>query len=219
MVLENKYQMSRDANIYVVRKNLGDLIFKSLKLENVEVNYPDVYAVTNGGLIYRMDETMQVFVFNLKRAWLTIIIDMNVPLDLETMIKLYEIVGQGMEQHPKEAPETFIPPEAPEAIAEILELENPTDRAVTLLLYILRNPIFPVWNQLVAFYAANHIMIGNGVGTLTVPTPFIPRYRECLISDIDTAKQIIFDNFISENCRKNKRTTVSRPHSNLDGDL
>jgi hypothetical protein len=205
MKLENKYQMSRVANIYVVRQNLPDLVFKSLKMEGMEEKYPDVYAVTKGGLIYQMSDAMQVFVFNLKRAWLTIITELDAPMNLDYMCKLYEIIGQGMEAHPEEPPEHWIPDGAEEAISEILELETATDRAVTLLLYILRNPVFPAWNQLIAFYAANHIMIGNGAGTLTVMTPLIPEYRKCLTCDLDTAKQTVFDLFISETCRKNKR--------------
>lgn len=48
IVLEAKYHMTREENIFVAKRNIVDYIWKSARLEGLAVTYPDTEAIYNG---------------------------------------------------------------------------------------------------------------------------------------------------------------------------
>lgn len=48
IVLEAKYHMTREENIFVAKRNIVDYIWKSARLEGPAVTYPDTEAIYNG---------------------------------------------------------------------------------------------------------------------------------------------------------------------------
>ena len=48
MLFTQKYNMTREQNIFVAKRNIVDYIYKSAKLEGLGVTYPDTETIYNG---------------------------------------------------------------------------------------------------------------------------------------------------------------------------
>jgi hypothetical protein len=102
---------------------------------------------------------------------------------------------------------SFVPPipvkENVEAnLKELLEIETPLERAINLLVYLLKENIFWGRNISLAFIISNKIMIENGCGMIMVKSSYAKEFRvllkEYLEDDLKKNKLIgfIYDNLI-----------------------
>ena len=48
MEFQRKYDMTREENFFLAKKNIVDYIWKSANLEGIEMTYPDPQVVYNG---------------------------------------------------------------------------------------------------------------------------------------------------------------------------
>ena len=86
-------------------------------------------------------------------------------------------------------------------ITKILEIENPTERAIEYMLYGMKNQLFWDGNKRTSTICANKIMIQNGNGIIKIPDDKLQEFTT-LLSDFYTTnekekiKQFIFDNCI-----------------------
>ena len=55
-----------------------------------------------------------------------------------------------------------------EEMAEIGQIENPTDRALTMMLYLVRKQMFLDSSKEISMSAGNHVMISNGCGIISI---------------------------------------------------
>ena len=72
------------------------------------------------------------------------------------------------------------------------------------MLYLSRRQIFNDGNKRVAMLAANHVMIKNGAGVISVPPSKLGEFIKYLTdfyksNDMTEAKQFIYDNCITGN--------------------
>ena len=83
MGFERKYAMTREENIFLVKRNIVDYIWKSVNLEGIGMTYPDTQAVYNGMAVagYTIDEINTVN--DLKNAWQEVLSSLDEPLTLE----------------------------------------------------------------------------------------------------------------------------------------
>ena len=79
-------------------------------------------------------------------------------------------------------PDIPIESQIKEEVANVLSVEEPTDRAITLMLYLMRKQMFLDGNKRTAMLAGNQIMIANGCGVLSVPIEIQPEFTKCLWS-------------------------------------
>ena len=56
-----------------------------------------------------------------------------------------------------------------EEISEILKIESPTERAITLMLRCMRRQIFLDGKKRTSMLAGNQVMIANGSGIISIP--------------------------------------------------
>lgn len=87
-----------------------------------------------------------------------------------------------------------------EELKEIEKITNTTQRAITLMLYLMRRQIFNDGNKRTAILCANKVLIGNGAGLVNIPVELISEFKERLIKYYETKKMKDMINFIYKNC-------------------
>ncbi len=86
-------------------------------------------------------------------------------------------------------------------INQIINIENPTERAIEYMLYGMRNQLFWDGNKRTSTICANKIMIENGCGIIRVPDNKLEEFNILLskfysFNEKNEIKQFIYDNCI-----------------------
>lgn len=210
-----KYEMTREESIFTAKRNIIDYIWKSAKLEGLGVTYPDTEAIFNGMRAPNVRVEEIVAVNNLKHAWQFLLDNLDAPLDYPYVCYLNKIVGGDnlvinagfIRRVPVSIGGTSWKPDMPiksqikEEIAEINTIEEATDRAITMMLYLMRKQMFIDGNKRTSMLAGNQIMIANGCGIISVPIELQPEFTKLLVEfyesgDMETLKQFVYDNCI-----------------------
>ena len=207
----NKFHMTVEENIFVAKRNLVDYIYKSARLEGLSVTFPDTDAIINGGRLHGLSVDEIVTVNNLKHAWYFIIDNIEHPTDYSLICEINRIVGANLFYNPgmiRNIPVTIggtnwtptfpFEVDIKEEIKNILDIENATERSITLMLNLMRRQMFLDGNKRTAMLAANHNMIQNGVGILSIPVDYISEFAQKLIyyyesNNIDEIRSFVFD--------------------------
>lgn len=87
---------------------------------------------------------------------------------------------------------------AREKLSELLEISEPTERAIELMLWGMKSQLFWDGNKIVSMMIANKIMIENGCGIISVPIHLIEDFNMVLRNyysndTIAEAKQFVYD--------------------------
>lgn len=188
-----KYNMTREQNIFVAKRNIVDYIWKSAKLEGLAVTYPDTEAIFNGMSVPGIKVSEIVAVNNLKHAWQFLLDNLDYPIDYSYICKLNQIVG-GTTWKPDMPLELQIK----EELADIGKLENQTEKAVTLMLYLMRKQMFLDGNKRTYMLAANQVMISSGCGIISVPIEHQRDFTKMLVefyesNDMQPLKTFVYD--------------------------
>lgn len=213
--MEPKFTMTREENIFAAKRNIIDYIWKSAKLEGLGVTYPDTEAIFNGMRAPNVKVEEIVAVNNLKHAWQFLLDNLDVPLDYPYVCHLNKIVGGDnlvinagfIRRVPVSIGGTSWKPDMPiesqikEEIAEVNTIEESTERAITMMLYLMRKQMFLDGNKRTSMLAGNQIMIANGCGVISVPIELQPEFTKLLVEfyesgDMEELKQFVYDNCI-----------------------
>lgn len=213
--MEPKFTMTREESIFAAKRNIIDYIWKSAKLEGLGVTYPDTEAIFNGMRAPNVKVEEIVAVNNLKHAWQFLLDNLDVPLDYPYVCHLNKIVGGDnlvinagfIRRVPVSIGGTSWKPDMPiesqikEEIAEVNTIEESTERAITMMLYLMRKQMFLDGNKRTSMLAGNQIMIANGCGVISVPIELQPEFTKLLVEfyesgDMEELKQFVYDNCI-----------------------
>ncbi|NJD02952.1 MAG: Fic family protein [Ruminiclostridium sp.] len=210
--MEPKYRMTVEQNIFVARRNIIDYIWKSAKLEGLAVTYPDTEAIYNGMGVSGVRVSDIIAVNNLKHAWQFVLENLSYPIDYPYNCKINQLVGgnnlitnagflrnvpvtKGGTSWRSDIP---IEPQIEEELSGIHHIENPTDRAITLMLYLMRKKMFLDGNKRTSMLAGNQVMISSGCGVISVPidqqkdfTTMIVQFYES--DDMEPLKAFVYD--------------------------
>lgn len=218
-IICNKFNMTIEENIFVANRNIIDYIWKSANLEGIAVTYPQTETIYNGLSVQGLKVNDILAINNLKHAWYFVLDNIGCPMDYTFLCKLNRKVGSDnlviRAGYLRDAsvsiggtswrPEIPIKPQIKEEINELLSIENPTDRALTLMLYCMRKQMFFDGNKRTAMLAGNAIMIANGAGIIEIPIEFQETFREKLIkfyetNDMNDIKEFLFEKCIDGIC-------------------
>jgi hypothetical protein len=208
--------MTLEENIFWAKRNIVDYIYKSANLEGITVTYPETSALYNGMTISRkMKVDDVVTINNLKYAWRFILEHIDYPIDYSFICKINQFVGGNSlifgagyirTNHvsiggTKWRPDIPVESQIKEELLELNTIENPTDRALSLMLYCMRKQMFIDGNKRTAMLAANHIMIQNGCGIISIPVEIQDEYfKPLLIKFYETGSNEEIKQFIYDNC-------------------
>lgn len=212
--MEPKYRMTVEQNIFVAKRNIVDYIWKSAHLEGLAVTYPDTEAIFNGLSVAGVPVQDIIAVNNLKHAWQFVLDSLDYPVDYPFICQINRLVGGDnlvyragfIRNVPVTIGGTSWKPEIPvesqikEDLLEIRAVPEATDRALTLMLYIMRKQMFLDGNKRTAMLAGNAEMISAGCGIISVPIEKQRDFTMLLIRYYESGDMTEIKDFLYEGC-------------------
>lgn len=90
-----------------------------------------------------------------------------------------------------------------ESMSAVLEAEKPViEKAIDLLLYCLKTQIFIDGNKRAPVIFANHLLISQASGLLTIPEERVDRFKTLLIEYYEETDTESIRSFLKEHCWK-----------------
>ena len=216
--MKNKFNLTREQNVFVAKRNIVDYIWKSANLEGIGVTYPETQAIYDGGIVNGLTVDKIIAINNLKYSWQFILENDSIDYDFKTLCHLHKLTCDKLvlDQNlgklrttPVNIGGTTWKPQFPieSQIKEELErlLNQPektkTEIAIEVMLWIMRRQMFIDGNKRVGMLFANKIMIDNGCGIITISQENQPTFFEKLIKfyesgDNTDLKQWIYETSI-----------------------
>ena len=214
----NKFNLTREQNVFIAKRNIVDYIWKSANLEGIGVTYPETQAIYDGGIVNGLTVDNIIAICNLKNAWQFILENKDINYNFNILCHIHKLVADRLvlEQDlgkirttPVNIGGTKWQPQFPiesQIIEELNSLLNQEDKskteiAIEVMLYIMRRQMFIDGNKRVAMLFANRIMIDNGCGIISIAQEYQPTFYEKLIkyyetNDMNDLKKWIYDHCI-----------------------
>ena len=213
--MKNKFNMSKQDNIFFAKRKLVDNIYKSANLEGIAVTFADTYAFMNNVNTGNISVDDMLKLKGLKDAWQLVLTTIDEALTIDYIKKVHFEICKGQNVYPLGEfrdkgvgiTGTSWRPKLPSEcdyereLKEIMDIENELDRCITLFCWIQRSQMFLDGNKRVANLIANKDMIRNGQGIIAVPVEKIGEYFVKLIkyyetNDVNDLKLWIYNNCI-----------------------
>lgn len=215
-MITDKYQLTLEENIFLAKRNIVDSIYKESRLEGIAITFPETNEIYEGRAVAGMSVDDIVKVNNLKHAWQFILDTVEYPIDLRYIRQLSQIIGDKIVPLAGELRVSDVniggttwKPEIPdmdrisEKIEGIMQQEiSTTEKAIELMLFLMRGQIFYDGNKRVAQLAANQVMIQNGKGIISIPVEHQKQFFIMLVkyyetNQMDEIKEFVYENAIS----------------------
>ena len=214
--VEEELDSMVESNIDFAKRHLVDTIYKQAILEGVATTFADTESIIEGGKVNNMTSEDILKIINLKHAW-EFILNKNVILSDTNFILLCEInkiveegfyytagkvrnipvsIG-GTKWTPPIPIETVIKEELEDIFSEKID---DVDRAIKLLLYIMKKQIFIDGNKRTSVIFINHYLISKGKGVIVIPSELTEEFKKLLISYYEDGEDIEIKKFIKEKC-------------------
>ena len=216
MNFKDKFNMTVDDNICLAKRNIIDSIWKSANLEGIAVTYPQTETIFNGLAVQNMKVKDINAIVNLKHAWEFVLDTVDYPVDLGYIERINLLIGDAnVNLRPGEIRESDVSiggtkwkPEIPdkEAIKEdisyIMDNEDmsSTEKAITMMLYLMRTQTFYDGNKRTASMVANQILIQNGAGIISIPVEEQENFRAELIDFYETGDMTDIKELVYNKC-------------------
>lgn len=199
--MKNLFEMSKRDNILYAKRCIVDSIYKQSKLEGIAVTFPETMEIYEGRSVAGLSVEDVIKVNNLKHAWQFIFDSIDYPMDLRYIRQINKEVGEGIVTDAGELRQASVSiggtswkpgiPDYAKAEGDVKAIMNSdnsvTDKAVTLMLYIMRSQLFYDGNKRTAQIAANQVMIQGGAGILAIPVEKQPEFFSLLVKYYETA--------------------------------
>jgi len=216
--MENKFNLTKEQNIFVAKRNIVDYIWKSANLEGIDVTYPEVQAIYDGGVVNGLTVDKIIAINNLKYAWQFILEYEDIEYDYKVLCYLHKLTADklvldsnlgklrttpvnigGTSWKPNFPIESQIKEELEELLKQ--DTKTKTEIAIEIMLWVMRRQMFIDGNKRVAMLFANKIMIDNGCGIISISQENQPTFYEKLIKfyesgDNSDLKKWIYDTSI-----------------------
>lgn len=197
--MKNKFNLTREQNVFVAKRNIVDYIWKSANLEGIGVTYPETQVIYDGGVVNGLTVNNIITINNLKYSWQFILENEGIEYDFKALCHLHKLTCDKLildgnlgrlRTTPVSIGGTSWKPQFPveSQIKEELEqlLNQPekskTEIAIEVMLWIMRRQMFIDGNKRVGMLFANKIMIDNGCGIITIAQENQQTFFEKLIN-------------------------------------
>ena len=214
--MENKYQLTREQNVFIAKRNIVDYIWKSANLEGIGVTYPETQIIYDGGVVNGLKVNEIIAINNLKYAWEFILENEMIELNYNLLCELHKLIADKLvldvtlgklRTTPVNIGGTSFKPLFPiesqikEELYELLNKDvSKTETAIEVMLWIMRRQMFIDGNKRVAMLFANKIMIDNGCGIITISQENQLVFYEKLIKFYETNDNEDLKEWIYNNC-------------------
>ena len=211
--MQSKYNMTIKDNKFFLESKLVDVIYRSANLEGIAVTFADTYAFMNNVNTGKISVDDMFKLKGLKDAWVYVMESLDAKLNIDYIKKIRFEVCKGQNIFPLGdfrdrgvgITGTSWRPKLPSEcnydleLQELLKIENPLDRCLSLFCWIQRSQMFLDRNKRVANLVANKEMIRNGQEIISVPVEKIAEYLGYLINYYETNDMTTLKNWLYEN--------------------
>lgn len=212
--MENKFNMTKDDNIFFAKRKLIDNIYKSANLEGIAVTFADTYSFMNNVNTGNISIDDMLKLKGLKDAWEYVLNTIDEELTLDYIKKIHFQVCKGQNIFPlgdfrdkgvgvtgtSWRPKLPIECNYESELKDIMSISNELDRCISLFCWIQRSQMFLDGNKRVANLVANKEMIRCGQGIIAVPIEKIGEYFVLLINYYETNDMTNIKEWIRNNC-------------------
>ena len=211
--MKDKYQLTKEQNLFLAKKVLVSNIYNSARLEGINTTYPDTKTILEGVNVptLKLDEINCIL--NLRDAWNYVLTNIDSEINLDFICKVNSYVSRneslewGVLRNGKVGingvdyiPDIPIKEDVINNINKILQEENVTEKAIDLMLYIMRSQVFWDGNKRTSMIIANKILIENGCGIITVKEENINEFNILLTQYYNTNNKNKIVEFLYEKC-------------------
>ena len=213
---EEGLDINVEINIDFAKRHLVDTIYKQAILEGVTTTFADTESIIEGGKVNNMTSQDILKIINLKHAW-EFILNPNVIVsdtNFSLLCQINKFVEEGfyytagkIRSTPVSIGGTNWTPELPiesvikEELAILLNSEiDIIEKAIELLLYVMKKQIFIDGNKRTAVIFANHYLISRGKGIIVIPSELTEEFKILLLSYYEKKDEISIKKFLREKC-------------------
>ena len=216
MEFKDKYNLTREENVFVAKKYLKDSVYRSAFLEGMAVTFPQTEAILENATVSNVSAKDVAKVIELRDAWEYLLANIDAPLDLKYLEDLHEIVAREdvpwdrlgkLRTETVRISGTNYLPEVPNPETVGLKMDEimkanitDTDKAITMLLYLMRAQLFLDGNKRIATFACNKILVSTGHGIFSLPPELKEEFAEKLIQYYETDEMEDSKIFVYEKC-------------------
>lgn len=214
-MLKDKYNMTQEQNIFLAKRNIVDSIYKSSHIEGIDITFPETQKIFDGGNVskFRIDEIQTIN--NLKHAWLFVLNSINNKNDLNLLKSINSLVGSnlvdnagnkrnynvsigGTDYKPEIPDEKKVEKYINDTISD--SSKTITDRAITIMCYLMRTQFFNDGNKRTSMLFANKILIENGKGIISVSVDQDVEFGNKILEFYETNDNTKLKKFIYDEC-------------------
>lgn len=214
-MLKDKYNMTQEQNIFLAKRNIVDSIYKSSHIEGIDITFPETQKIFDGGNVskFRIDEIQTIN--NLKHAWLLVLNSINNKNDLNLLKSINSLVGSnlvdnagnkrnynvsigGTDYKPEIPDEKKVEKYINDTISD--SSKTITDRAITIMCYLMRTQFFNDGNKRTSMLFSNKILIENGKGIISVSVDQDVEFGNKIFEFYETNDNTKLKQFIYDEC-------------------
>lgn len=211
--MKSKFNMSKDDNISFIKKNLGNIIYRSAILEGIKTSLEDTYLFMNNVNTGKISVDDMLKLKGLKDAWSMVLNSLDEELTIDYIKNVHFEVCKGQNIFPLgdfrdrgvgitgTSWRPKLPSECDYAkeLKELKEIVNPLERGISIFCWIQRSQMFLDGNKRVANIVANKELIRTGQGIISIPVEKIAAYLGHLINyyetnDMTALKEWLYNN-------------------------
>lgn len=210
--MKEKYNMTKEQSIFLAKRNIVDSIWRSSHIEGIDVTFPETQQIYDGGNVARLRIDEIQTINNLKHAWLYILNSIDEEENLNFLKSINSLVGTNLVDRAgnirnyevRIGGTNWIPKlpdeeEVSEKLEEFNKIECITEKAISIMCYLMRTQFFTDGNKRTAMLFANKIMIKNGKGIISIPVEKIEEFGKKLTNYYETNNMEDLKNWIYEN--------------------
>lgn len=203
-------------SIDFAKRNLALTIHSQAILEGVATTFAETEEIIENGRASRMSTVDIAKIVNMKHAW-EFILDKDVILseqNLGLLMQINKLIEEGFYYNAGKirdvpvhiggtawGPEMPIPSKITESLKNILESKKSNiDKAIGLVLYVMKTQIFLDGNKRTAIIFANHFLISKGLGLIFVPAKKTDSFKKLLVDFYENNKKQKITEFMKKYC-------------------
>ena len=185
--MENKFNLTREQNVFIAKRNIVDYIWKSAILEGIKVTYSETQTIYDGGVVNGLTVDNIIAINNLKNAWQFILENQDIESNYNVLCQLHKLTADKLvlyqnlgkiRKTPVNIGGTTWKPDFPieskikEEMEEILTQpeKTKTEIAIEIMLWIMRRQMFidedELLEQKTTYFQNNYKISINGVGNI-----------------------------------------------------
>lgn len=193
---EKKYNMTKEENIFWAKRNLVDYIWKSANLEGIAITFPETQTIFEGISVQGKSIDDINSIVQMKHGWQYVLSILDDELSLTYIKKLHlelgkmTIINAGSFRmdEVRIAGSSYISPmpvefEVKQHLDAIVNSSvDWTEKALDLMLYLVKAQLFYDGNKRIAMMVANKVLISHGCGILSVSQDDLEQFFTLLVA-------------------------------------